>query len=208
MGINKILLTLVLFNSIACTAQMKSNYTPKEISCLKVFNEFTGHIKNLINNNEDIDNTSELKYILLNYLFVNSKLDSSKTSEIASNELSADQLNSLKKQLKTFFKFLQEREDKNLAENLTSVPFRLSNDKSIYNNLSSFQKENTFIFFDKRYPKKTLGYILFVPALNKIVSTPRIWSWTLTYQYGRYMFKSVTGEEGYEFIFTPDEKGK
>ena len=34
---------------------------------------------------------------------------------------------------------------------------------------------------------------------------PRIWSWTLMYKFGKYMFKSVTGEEGYEYIFSPEQ---
>ena len=91
----------------------------------------------------------------------------------------------------------------NLAENISAAPVRFADDKSVYNDLSSFQKENTLVFFDKRSPKKIIGYILFMPPVAKVISEPRIWSWTLTFQYGKYMFRSVTGEEGYEYIFTP-----
>jgi hypothetical protein len=108
----------------------------------------------------------------------------------------------LQSDLKGFYRYFQEREDKLIIENLTIIPLRLSSDTFIYNRLTKFQKENTFVFFDKRNPQATLGYVLFVPPIQNMISEPRIWSWTLLFKFGKYMFKSATGEVGYEYIFS------
>lgn len=81
------------------------------------------------------------------------------------------------------------------------MPIRLSHDTSIYKRLTDFQKENTFILYDRRFPDKTLSYVLFISPLNHILDDTRIWSWTLMFKFGKYIFKSVTGEERYEYIF-------
>lgn len=86
----------------------------------------------------------------------------------------------------------------------TLMPIRLSTDTFIYKRLTKFQKENTYVLYDKRTPSKTPGYILFIPPVKDRVAEGRIWSWTLEFKFGKYMFKSVTGEEGYEYIFSPE----
>lgn len=172
----------MLLISFSCSSQ--NNYSEKEQKFIALFKSFTDYIKI----KPDITDSTQLKYLIENYLFVDAKIPSNEKIEV------------LKKQVKTFNNFLKKE---NLAENLSAVPVRFAHDKSVYNDLSSFQKENTLVFFDKRAPKKIIGFILFVPHVTKVISEPRIWSWTLMYQYGNYMFKSVTGEEGYEYIFTP-----
>lgn len=179
----KFLLIMVLLISFSCSSQ--NNYSEKEKSFISLFHSFTEYIKT----KDDITDSSQLKHIMQNYLFIDTK-----------GEVSNEKTNILKKQLKTFSTFLRKE---NLTENLSVIPARYGDDKFVYNDLSSFQKENTLVFFDKRSPKKILGYILFMPPVEKVISEPRIWSWTLMYQNGKYLFKSVTGEEGYEYIFTP-----
>ncbi len=175
-------LLMMLLISFSCSSQ--NNYSEKEKKFLDLFKSFTDYIKT----KTDITDSTQLKYLMQEYLFVDAKIPSNEKIEV------------LKKQVKTFNNFLQKD---NLAENISAVPVRFADDKSVYNHLSSFQKENTLVFFDKRSPKKIIGYILFMPPVAKVISEPRIWSWTLTFQYGKYMFRSVTGEEGYEYIFTP-----
>ncbi len=174
---------MLLLISFSCSSQ--DNYSEKEKSFISIFNSFTEYIKS----KDDITDSSQLKHIMQNYLFIDAK-----------GELLTEKTGILKKQLKTFSTFLRKE---NLAENLSVIPVRYADNKSVYNDLSSFQKENTVVFFDKRSPKKIIGYILFMPPVAKVISEPRIWSWTLMYQNGKYLFKSVTGEEGYEYIFTP-----
>ncbi len=86
-------------------------------------------------------------------------------------------------------------------------PIRLSSDTFIYNRMTAFQKENTFVFYDKRNPEKTLGYILFMPPIKDKIEQPKIWSWTLMFQYGKVVFKAITGEEGYEYFFSTQVNG-
>lgn len=172
----------MLLISFSCSSQ--NNYSEKEKKLIDLFKSFTDYIKT----KTDITDSTQLKYLMEDYLFVDAKIPSNEKIEV------------LKKQVKTFYNFLKKE---NLAENISAVPVRFADDKSVYNDLSSFQKENTLVFFDKRSPKKIIGYMLFMPRVAKVISEPRIWSWTLLYQYGKYMFKSVTGEEGYEYIFTP-----
>ena len=174
---------MLLLISFSCSSQ--NNFSEKEKSFISLFNSFAEYIKS----KEDITDSSQLKHIKQNYLFIDTK-----------GELPNEKTDILKKQLKTFSTFLRKE---NLAENLSVIPVRYADNKSVYNDLSSFQKENTLVFFDRRSPKKIIGYILFMPPVAKVISEPRIWSWTIMYQYGKYIFKSVTGEEGYEYIFTP-----
>src|SRR6185437_3693526 len=145
---------------------------------------------------EDIADPSHLKNVLLNYVFINRQLDSSKTTTINDSELTSDQLKSLQNELNSFYNFLRKNEKSHLAENLTITPIRLSKDTFVYNRLTSFQKQNTFVLFDKRSPGKTISYILFLPPIKNKTDQPRIWSWTLLFKFGKLMFASVTGEEG------------
>jgi hypothetical protein len=179
--------------------------TANEQKDINLFNDFRNYLVSSVHKNEDISDTAHLKYVALNYLVTNKKPDSSNQTTINDNVLSPAQLESLKKELNTFYNFLQDHEKERLAANLTLMPIRLSKDTFIYNRLTNFQKENTFTLCDKRFPPKTIGYVLFLPPLKNVMDKPRIWSWTLIFKFGKYMFKSVTGEEGYEYIFSPQQ---
>jgi len=120
-------------------------------------------------------------------------------------ELTPGHVKSLKKEMNDFSNFLQEYEKDHHLDNLTLIPIRLRHDTSIYKRLTDFQKENTFILYDKRFPDTTLSYVLFISPLKNILDSTRIWSWTLMFKLGKYMFKSVAGEEGYEYIFSPED---
>ena len=114
----------------------------------------------------------------------------------------------LKSELNSLYQFLQERENIKLAENLSAQQLRLRSDTSIYNRLTNFQKENTLIFFDKRSPEKILGYVLFMPPMKNLIASPKIWSWTLMFKFGKFVFRSITGEEGYEYIFSNNNRDR
>ncbi len=204
---NKFFLILYLMStSYLCYPQKSQHFTRKEVTCINVFNRFTNYIKDNIKSKNDITDTNKLKYILINYLFVNKKLDTADMTQLKENELSNEQLISLKSEFKIFYRYFQERENKSLIENLSIIPIRLSSDTFIYDRLTAFQKENTFIFFDKRNPKETLGYLLFIPPIKNLIAEPRIWSWTLMFQFGKFIFKSATGEVGNEYIFSHDDE--
>jgi hypothetical protein len=199
---NYLILILLLLLSNVCISQ-KEIVTAKEQKNINLFNDFKNYLVSSVHKKEDIGDNAHLKYVALNYVFINKKLDSTNQMAISDNELSSDQVKSLKEELNAFFNFLQEDEKNHLVENITLTPIRLGKDTFIYNRLTKFQKENTFILFDKRFPNKILGYVLFIPPIRNKVAESRIWSWALLFKFGKYVFKSVTGEEGYEYIFSP-----
>ena len=182
-------------------SQNSSELSNNELKCIKLFNSFTNYLGSNIKNKTEITDSDQLKYILINYLFIDKKLDSGLTY-LKENELSNQQLICLKSELKKIYQYFQERENKSLIENLSIVPIRLSSDTFIYNRLTTFQKENTFVFYDRRTPKATLGYVLFIPPIKNIIAESRIWSWTLLFKFGQYQFESATGEVGSEYIFS------
>jgi hypothetical protein len=198
---NYFILILLLLLSNACTSQTKM-VTVNEQKSINLFNGFINYLVSSINKKEDISDNVHLKYVLLHYVFTNKRLDSSNQTTISNNELTPGQVKSIKKELNDFSNFLQEYEKDHLIENLTFIPIRLSHDTAIYKRLTDFQKENTFILYDKRFPDTTLSYILFISPLKNILDNSRIWSWSLMFKFGKYMFKSVAGEEGYEYIFS------
>jgi hypothetical protein len=200
---NKVLLTIFLVSTIySCYSQKADHFTSQEKRCIIVFNGFTGYINTCIKSKTDVTDTASIKYILLNFLFIDKNLDSTKISQLKENGLSSEQLGNLQSTLKGFYRYFQERDDTLIIENLTIIPLRLSSDTFIYNRLTKFQKENTFVFFDKRKPQATLGYVLFVPPIKSIISEPRIWSWTLLFKFGKYVFQSAIGEVGHEYFFS------
>jgi hypothetical protein len=197
---NYLIVIFFLLISNACISQ-KEDMTVNEQKSVNLFNGFINYVVSTINKKEDLGDNAHLKYILLNYVFSNKKLDSSNQTTLSNNELTSGQLGSLKKELNDLFNFLQQSEKDHITQNLTLMPIRYSYDTSIYKRLTDFQKANTFILYDKRFPDTTLGYVLFSSPLKNIIESPRIWSWTLMFKFGKYEFKSVTGEEGYEYIF-------
>lgn len=201
------LLILLTFFSSACTSQTK-DYSKAEKKSISVFNSFISYIKKCMTDKTNITDPDGLKQTL-SYLFTNSKLDTANTSEMLDlNELPSEKMKNLKTELNSLYRYLQEREDQKLVENLRAIPMRLSADTCIYNKLTSFQQKNTLVFYDMRQPRKTLGYLLIMPAMKGITSEPKIWSWTLVFQFGKYVFQSVTGPLGYEYIFTPEDLKK
>ncbi|KAA9038705.1 hypothetical protein FW778_14255 [Ginsengibacter hankyongi] len=196
------LVIFLLIITDACSSQKRS-LSPGEQNSVNLFNDFKNYLVNSINKNEDIGDASHIKYILLHYVFVNKKPRSSNLAIPNEKDLTTSQAQTLKKEVTTFYNYLKEHQKDKLAENVTLMPIRISNDTLVYNGLTGFQKKNTFIFFDKRFPGRTLGYVLFMPVIKDISTNSRIWSWTLLFKFGRYMFKSVTGEEGYEYMFDP-----
>ena len=198
------LLLLLSFFSSACFSQHK-NYSEAEKKSISLFDSFISYINECIKNKTSITDPDSLKQTLP-YLFTNSKLDSANTNKMMDlNELPDEKMKNLKAELNSLYRYQQEREDQKLAENLRAIPMRLVSDTCIYNKLTLFQKENTLAFYDMRQPKKTLGYMLIMPAMKGITTEPKIWSWTLVFQFGKYVFQSVTGQLGYEYIFTPEE---
>ncbi len=124
-------------------------------------------------------------------------------AELIQVKLPGDKMDNLKSAVNSFYRYVQEREDQKLGENLKAIPIRFSPDKCIYKKLTAFQRDNTLVFYDRRQPKKVLGYMLVMPAMKGVITKPKIWSWTLVFQFGKYVFQSVTGQLGYEYMFSP-----
>jgi hypothetical protein len=43
--------------------------------------------------------------------------------------------------------------------------------------------------------------MLFIPPIKNANSQIKIWSWNLGFKFGKFYFTSLTGEEGYEYMF-------
>ncbi len=200
---------LIILCLVSCTCfAQRTSQKVYEKNSIQVFNDFISYIDKCIKKKSDLSDTLELKYILSRYLFTNSKVDTTNQNEVKLNDLSVEKIDHLKSELNSLYQFLQERENIKLAENLSAQQLRLRSDTSIYNRLTNFQKENTLVFFDKRSPEKILGYVLFMPPTNNLIASPKIWSWTLMFKFGKFVFRSVTGEEGYEYIFSNNNRDR
>jgi hypothetical protein len=198
--IKYLIVILLLVGSNDGNSQKKT-LTSKEQRNISLFSDFQNYVANSINRHEDINDSSHLKYMLLHFIFINKQLDSANETTLNENELAPEELKNLRKEINGFYTFLQGYPKIHLYANFSLIPMRLSTDSIIYRRLTKFQKENTFVFYDKRFPGNTLGYILFIPPIKAKLSAPRIWSWTLTFNFGKYFFESLTGEEGYEYLF-------
>ncbi|MDQ6762625.1 MAG: hypothetical protein M3015_08360 [Bacteroidota bacterium] len=201
----KYILLTVLLTANSLGFSQTTELRPFEKNGIEIFNDFVSHIHVAILKKSGITDTAELRFMVGKYLFTNSKVDSIEEGKLILSDLGYDNLNYLKSELTAFYRYLQEREDQHLAENLAAMPARLAADTSIYNQFTSFQKVNTFVFYDKRSPQKVLGYLLFMPPYKGLIHSPKIWSWTLVFKFGKFTFRSVTGQEGYEYLYTPDE---
>ncbi len=196
-----ILIFLLLFSN-ACISQKKAMSVDEQNS-IHLFNDFLKYMVTTESKKEDLSDNAHLKYILLYYLFNNKKLDSSNQTTLGKDEINSEQLKTLNRVLNDFYNFFQAHEKEHILEELTLMPIRLSHDTYVYKKLTDFQKENTFILYDKRFPDTTICYVLFFPPVKRIIDKSRIWSWTLEFKFEKYLFRSVTGEEGYEYIFSP-----
>lgn len=199
----KYFLFLLNFLLLCFTAhcQKTAEIDPMEEKCIQVINGFNDFIKHSIQTNANITKDSSVKYILLNYLFVNRSLDSVDLNSLDSNLLSMEKQEILRREINDYLRFFAENGDKTFIENIGILPIRLSSEKFIYDHLTKFQKTNTFILFDKRKPDNILTYLLIIPPIKNRLTEPRIWSWTLGFKFGKFYFSSPIGEVGYEYIF-------
>lgn len=142
--------------------------------------------------------TADIKYLLSNYIFpIDFPVDYVNTGNTIS---STEKFKIAYVEITDLYTFL----GNNGIINIEIKPLRLSGhdyDKYIYNRLSEFQKENTFILFNKNSPEKVLNYILFIPAKTIKSSTPRILSWKLGYSFGRFYFIDVLRNSSTEVLW-------
>jgi hypothetical protein len=193
-----LILVLVLLISSNSFSQKVTYTEQKEIN---LFFDFKNYLISNINQKADITDSAHLGYLLEHFLFINIKGDSLHPAHIALNEIPTEKIDYLKKSINEFYNYLVEKKKKKLAENLAAIPIRKSKDTFICNKFNSFQKENCLVFFDKRHPDKTLGYMLFIPPIKNANSQIKIWSWSLGFKFGKFYFTSLLGEKGYEFMF-------
>ncbi|RNI39890.1 hypothetical protein EFY79_00880 [Hanamia caeni] len=193
-------LVLALFISSNSFSQ-KVTYTVNEQKEMNLFFDFKNYIISNINQKADVTDSAHLEYLLEHFLFINIKGDSLHTGQLALNEIPAEKTDYLKKSINELYNYLVENKEKKLAENLAAIPIQKSKDTFICNKFNSFQKENCLVFFDKRHPDKTLGYMLFIPPIKNANSQIKIWSWSLGFKFSKFYFTSLLGEEGYEYMF-------
>ena len=179
----------------------KKEYTVNEQKEMNLFFDFRNYIINNLNTKADLSDSAHLEYLLQHFLFINLKSDSLNSELINFSEIPSEKMEYLKKSIANLYNYFLSNTDKRLEENLTAIPIRMSKDTFIFKKFTTFQKENTLLFFDKRYPDKTLGYMLFIPPINNVNQEFKIWSWDLGFKFGKFYFTSLTGEEGYEYMF-------
>ena len=193
-----LILVLVLLISSNSFSQKVTYTEQKEIN---LFFDFKNYLISNINQKADITDSAHLGYLLEHFLFINIKGDSLHSVQLILNEIPTEKMDFLKKSVNEFYNYLLKNKKIKLAENLAAIPIRKSKDSFILNKFNSFQKENSLIFFDKRHPNKTLGYMLFIPSIKNVNSQIKIWSWSLGFKFGKFYFTSLIGEEGYEYMF-------
>lgn len=174
---------------------------------LNLFKNFKAYLVNCISNNCDISDSSNMKHVLLNYIISDFNLDTTNKSHFKKNEIPEEKLIRFERQLRLFYQYFFERKKASIAEHLNAIPMRLSFDQCMYEKFTTFQRENTFVYFDDRKPTVPLGYILFVPKFNEKIYEPRIWSWTLQFNMGIWAFESLMGEVGMEHFISEGVKG-
>lgn len=135
--------------------------------------------------------TEDIKFLLTKYILaldITGSLNEAEKLKIESEEIG---------ELIDFFQ-------NNKIDNLQIKPLRMDHhfySRQVYDKLSDFQKENTFILFNKNSPEIPLGFILFVPANTIKSTTPRILSWKLTYCFGHYYFTDIFRRIGTEILW-------
>ena len=193
---------LALILSICSTSfSQKARYTVNEEKEINLFNHFKNYIVSSINKKTDFTDSAHFEYMLQNFFFINLKADSLNRGPINLNEINCEKLLFLKKSVSDLFNYFINNRKEKLAENISAIPMRISKDTFIFNRFNKFQKENSLVFFDKRHPEKTIGYLLFIPAIKNINPQTKLWSWSLGFKFGKFYFTSLTGEEGYEYMF-------
>lgn len=172
-----------------------------EKKCLLVFDNLARYVNESIEKEKDFTDSSSIKYLLLNYFFIDRKLDSTKGKVLEESIFKKDEYKILKDELQSFYTYFQSRRNANLIENLKLIPIRLTSDSCIYKRMTKFQKANTYVLYDNKNMDLPLFYILFFPPIKGYLTEPRIWSWKLGYLYGKIIFTAPNGEMGYEHIF-------
>jgi hypothetical protein len=198
---NKYFLLAVILLISSISFSQKKGYTVNEQKAMNLFSEFKNYLISSISNKIDFSDSAHLEYLLQHFFFINLKSDSLHNNEVDLWEISSEKMNYLGKSIRAFYNYFLNNRKTKLAENLTAMPIRMSKDTFIFKRFNAFQKANTLIFFDKRYPDKTLGYMLFIPPVKNVNPRTKIWSWSLGFKFGKFYFTSLIGEEGYEYMF-------
>ena len=198
---NKYFLLVVILLISSISFGQKKGYTGNEQKAMNLFYEFKDYVIESINSNIDFSDSSHLEYMLQHFFFINVKPNSLSNEQVNLKEISSEKMDNLKKSIGTFYNYFLNNKNEKLAENLTALPIRESKDTFIFQRFNAFQKANTLVFFDKRHPDKTLGYMLFIPPVKNVNPRIKIWSWILGFKFGKFYFTSLTGEEGYEYMF-------
>ena len=146
----------------------KAGFTVNEQNDINLFNEFKNYLVSGINQNKDFFDSSNFNYIIEKFFFTNTQKDSCENGKANILKIPPQKLVLLKKTVNDCYNYFMDHKDEKLAENLSAIPIRISKDTFIFNRLTAFQKENTVVFFDKRKPDKTLGYMLFIPPIKNI----------------------------------------
>lgn len=195
-----LVLVVILFISSISFSQ-KKGFTVNEQKEMNLFSQFKNYLTSSINNKVDLSDSAHLEYLVHHFFFINLKSDSFDNNQGNLSHISSEKMNYLKKSIGTFYNYFLSNKKAKLAENLSVLPIRLSKDSFIFHRLNEFQKKNTLVFFDKHFPDKTIGYMLFIPEIKNINASIRIWSWDLRFQFGKFYFTSLNREEGYEYMF-------
>jgi hypothetical protein len=196
-----LVIILIILNARASQAQGDRQFTAGEKEYVSHFESFRDQLAFSIQHDLKYDASASIKTLLLKYLFVDAHLDSANTSRVTAKELAPGKLQSVMAEYRDLYRYFYSRSKDSVAEHLQALPIRMAKEQWIAEQLTSFQRDHTLFYFDERYPEKVLGYMLFVPKIQGKVAEPRIWSWTLMFKMGHWLFKAPTGEEGREYIF-------
>ena len=189
------ILLYVILPVTSCVSQ-STDLSAYENECVTAFNNFTKTLASFVKFNQTNSFGDAAKSKLYPFLFINYPVSDEHSDNTSGSKRPAD------KELDQFYQYFLNQRDQEVLEHLKIIPFRKKKN-DIYDALTNFQKDNTFVFFDDRKPEKILSYVLFIPKI-KDIDGPKIWSWTLMYKFGKFVYRSVEGKEGEEYLFSPE----
>lgn len=209
-------LLFYIFISMSCFSQDKSQLTLEEKKDIELFKDFTNHIRIALNDRRNLPGltdsgnmtAAQIKHLDSLKLMIQTKTVSEINDVLANyilvfnnTRISQDEiLNRTERELTDLYQFAEE----STLENLEIKPLRLCKDsisRHIYNSMNDFQKENTFVMLNKKFPGSVLCYLLFIPGETIKTKTPRILSWKLGFFYGHYYYTDILGNAGLEMFW-------
>ena len=190
-----------------------------EIESIKLFNEFVDFVKSrpseppiIMTGSDSINKALHLdsiehavkvrdtafkKYILKNYIAPPYQRTHYFGAQPDSTESPGYLYRRFEYELGFLFRLLRAMTDSGQLSNLKIVPLRLYKDHFVYNHLNKWERDYSFVFYDKLKPEEPIGFVMFLPGeVLADKARPKILGWTLMFRANQFYFMDAFGVEG------------